>query len=147
MKKLKKLMIPKQFVDEEKHLSEDKFVNNNVVGNKDNEPSKDDETLPLYGATDVDKWLVHGEQPAYNDIEHEMLCNSVKQLDIENFVVHRLDCKTKYQHTTFNSERLSIHDLLSLKSFTDLDSLQKTFSEMYWNNKMIGKRKEFYYWG
>eukprot|EP01084_Bolivina_argentea_P268065 455216_1 len=102
--------------------------------------------LPLYDAEDADVWLKYKNRPKHNNLESELLCNSICHLDEKEFTAHIADCKAKYQHKQFNVERLSITDILALSSFTDFDRLQKIFSQCYWNKEFFPKRNEFYHW-
>eukprot|EP01084_Bolivina_argentea_P042583 78520_1 len=121
---------------------------NNKFDNVKHVPTSDvfNEALPLYAAVDVDEWLMRKEPPYHQSLEHELLCNSECPISMKTFADHHADCLAKYQNKRFNTEKLSVTDILALSSFTDFDPLQKILSKCYWEKKYFDKRNQFYHW-
>eukprot|EP01084_Bolivina_argentea_P294264 506268_1 len=116
----------------------------------DESTAKSTDKIPLLAAHDIDVWLKprlkRNMVPIYKNFKHfsSRFEKQFTSTDDQNLIS---ECKKYYQDKK-NQDMLSIHEILSLKAYTDYDDLQKNFSKAFWGKteSSILSRKTYFHW-
>eukprot|EP01084_Bolivina_argentea_P158743 276526_1 len=99
----------------------------------------------------VDQWLPFKSKPKFDNMEQEVMFNDYVCVSKDRLDQIKLEVRQRYVSWS-NHQHLNCDELLSLKLFTDMDTLQKEFTMSFWNvaqyenkSKLI-RRQQFYHW-
>eukprot|EP01084_Bolivina_argentea_P302887 522879_1 len=122
------------------HQLQKLYANNDHEQSTINTFRNDMDTNHIYVADHIDQWLGVTDSPTYPCMELELQA-ALRETEFQTLIA---DCD-KYYTSKNNTEKLSRSEILSIKAFSDMDNLQKTFSKCYFTNDE--NRKAFYWWG
>eukprot|EP01084_Bolivina_argentea_P073944 134146_1 len=93
----------------------------------------------------IDEWLQHEINPKYKSMIEEFQNNPHTQNNLHKMLQQCVQLHVSPE----NKEQLSIHEIMAIKCFTDVNELQKELNKIYHSTDIasLRNRRKYYWWG
>eukprot|EP01084_Bolivina_argentea_P291633 501244_1 len=93
------------------------------------------------------QWFKFGDSPNHNSFLEEIVNNKYSTIDQQLLDEYKAKCSVLMTNSSSTQYKYRFNEVLAIKLYTDTDELCASFRRSHWdNNKMLGMKKEFFWW-